>query len=110
MNEKDLYEIDIAKCHLNDACLELTKAYVKQIKRLEEENAELVQKVHILNEANMNLENAIASHAEFYQQKISVLQSLLEECLPSLRFCDNLTFVECEKRLDLIERIKKVLK
>lgn len=41
--------------------------------------SELQQKVHILNEANMNLENAIASQAEYFRQQISVLEDIVKE-------------------------------
>ena len=38
---------------------------------------ELMQRIHILNEANMELENAIASNADFFRQQMSVLE---DEC------------------------------
>lgn len=41
--------------------------------------AELEQKVHILNEANMALENAIGSHADYFRQRISMLEDRLKE-------------------------------
>lgn len=40
---------------------------------------ELEQKIHILNEANINLENAFGSQADFFQQQISVLESKNDE-------------------------------
>ena len=45
--------------------------YRKKITSVEE----LKEKIHILNEANMKLENELGSLSDFYTQKISVLES-----------------------------------
>lgn len=62
---------------------------LKKIEELGKENSELVQKVHILNEANMKLENAIGSHADYFQQQISVLESKLSEANDIIKFYAN---------------------
>lgn len=46
---------------------------------------ELIEKVHILNEANMRLENAIDSQADYFRQQISVLESSLKEIEEALK-------------------------
>ncbi len=50
---------------------------------------ELIKKVHILNEANMQLENAIGSQADYFRQKISVLESKLSEVNEVIKFYAN---------------------
>lgn len=50
--------------------------------------AELKKKIHILNEANMNLENELGSLSDFYKQQISVLESKnneLQNCVEDLK-------------------------
>lgn len=69
--------------------LELEVKLKEAYETLEEENCkriglerkveELKQKLHILNEANMKLENAIASNADYFRQKISVLESRINK-------------------------------
>lgn len=49
------------------------KSHNELLKKIEE----LMQKIHILNEANMNLENTVESQADYFRQQISVLENQL---------------------------------
>lgn len=74
---------------------------------------ELVQKIHILTESQMNLENALGSQADYFKQEISVLESklfayseLLKKCRNTLRNLQNGIFKGYAKELLIdIERI-----
>ena len=50
---------------------------------------DLTKKVHILNEANMQLENAIGSQADYFKQQIGVLETKLSEANEVIKFYAN---------------------
>lgn len=62
----------------------------------EEINAELVQKMHILNEANMKLENEVGKFGEENKKLKKLLKELFETC--DLSYCDE----------ELLEKIEEI--
>ena len=69
--------------------------------------AELEQKVHILNEANMAMENAIASQADFFRQQISVLEDKKEGQALRIEELEQQNAFECECNKEYADTIKR---
>ena len=74
---------------------------------LKKENSELMQKMHILTESQMNLENALGSQADYFKQQISVLESKLVDYSELLKRCKE--YVENVEVEDSSSEMKNAL-
>lgn len=74
---------------------------------LKKENSELVQKIHILTESQMNLENALGSQADYFKQQIGVLESKLFAYSELLKRCKE--YVENVEVEDSSQEMKDAL-
>ena len=66
MKEEDLHEVDIALCHFEDARQELSKAYIKQIKRLENQLKDAEEVIRFYADADQLTEEEKQMTAEKY--------------------------------------------